>query len=619
MTNSLSDWINDRTGYRDALKSILEEPIQGGARVRYVFGAALSTTFLLQLATGLLLMLSYSPSSSTAWGSVFYINEKMTLGWVIRGLHHFGSGAMMSLLALHLIQVVAAGAYRRPREANWWFGMGLMFLVLGFSLTGYLLPWDQKGFWATRVATGIMGGVPVLGPYIQKIVIGGPDYGNQTITRFYGLHVGLLPVLTFLTLTAHIALARRHGLTPARNSEHLPVGKNWPEQFFMNAVAGALVFGILLTIVLSQHGANLDAPADPSSSDYPARPEWYFLSLFQLLKVFPGRLEMIATVVIPASIVTVLALLPLLDRIFPRRLAHFLACGFIFGLMGGVVFLSIQAVREDLADEGFQADRQRADLSRQRAIQLANDPNVGVPPDGATYVLVRDPFTHGNAVLESKCLSCHYFAGKGQILSKIDGKDVYSPQVASDLKGFGSYAWLRGMLENPKSDLYFGKAKGCDGMAEWKKSTKLTSKELDDVAKFVASFAEIGPDTTPEEWLSQPGIVDHPGYKPFTEDCGKCHVVEGLTEGGLKDSPNLFAWGSTRWIRRMIHKPGASELYGYIEEKDRMPAFTVDQLSENDTTMIIRFLKDDYVGAPNSKKAEEPTEEVAVKPVTPAK
>lgn len=612
MSNPLADWLDDRTGYRDLLKSVLDEPIPGGARLRYVFGAALTTTFLIQLTTGLLLMLSYSPSSSTAWGSVFYINEKMTLGWVIRGIHHFGSGAMVSLLALHLMQVVAAGAYRRPREANWWFGMGLMFLILGFSLTGYLLPWDQKGFWATKVATGIMGGAPVIGPYLQKLVIGGPDYGNQTITRFYGVHVGLLPLLTFLTLTAHIALARRHGLTPARNADRYPTGKHWPEQFFMNAVAGVGVFAILLIVVLSGHGANLDAPADPSSSDYPARPEWYFLSLFQLLKVFPGHFEVIATVAIPASIVTVLALLPLLDRLFPKKLAHFLACGFVFGLMGGVVFLSIEAVRQDLADTGFQADRQRADESRQRAILLAGDASVGVPPEGSSYVLLRDPLTHGRAVLEAKCLSCHYFDGKGQIPAKVDGKETSSPQVASDLKGFGSYSWIRGLLENPKSATYFGKASSCDGMVEWKKGTKLSSKELDDVAHFVATFAEIGPDTTPDEWLSQPGVDSHPGYKPFVEDCGKCHVVEGLTEGGLRDSPNLFAWGSTRWIRRMIHKPGSPELYGYIDEKDRMPAFSSDQLSENDIAMLIRYLKNDYLGAPQEGK-ETRSPQVAAK------
>ncbi len=113
---------------------------------------------MIQVFTGLLLMTSYSPSSSMAWASVFYISHDMWYGWFIRGVHHFAAQAMVVLLALHLLQVLWAGAYRRPREFNWWFGMVLLFLTLAFSLTGYLLPWDQKGYWATKVATNIMGG-----------------------------------------------------------------------------------------------------------------------------------------------------------------------------------------------------------------------------------------------------------------------------------------------------------------------------------------------------------------------------------------------------------------------------------------------------------------------------
>src|SRR5262249_9112161 len=216
-----------------------------------------------------------------------------------------------------MIQVLLAGAYRAPREVNWWFGMALLFVTLGFSLTGYLLPWDQKGYWATKVATNIAGGAPVLGPYLQKVVVGGSDYGNQTLTRFYGLHVGVLPALLVMCLAAHVALFRRHGLTPPKRSRK-PDGKFWPEQLVMDSVLGAGVFSVVALLTFREHGATLDAPADPSSSDYPARPEWYFLSLFQLLKYFPGDREVIGTVVIPGAIVVVLFLVPLLDKVLPR-------------------------------------------------------------------------------------------------------------------------------------------------------------------------------------------------------------------------------------------------------------------------------------------------------------
>jgi ubiquinol-cytochrome c reductase cytochrome b subunit len=576
----LADWFDQRTGYRAILHEALEEPIPGGARWRYVFGSALSTTFLIQLVTGLLLMLSYSPSASTAWGSVFYINDTMMAGWFIRGIHHFGSQAMIVLLAMHLLQVLVAGAYRAPREVNWWFGLALLFVTLGFSLTGYLLPWDQKGYWATKVATNIMGGAPGVGPYLQKIVVGGGDYGNQTLTRFYGLHVGILPGLFVLCLVAHVALFRRHGLTPPRRAEQVATGKFWPEQLFMDSVASVVVFGVLVGLVLREGGANLDAPADPSSSDYPARPEWYFLSLFQLLKYFPGKQEMIGTIVIPTAILVVMLLVPLFDKVLPRGLAHFLACGLVFGLVGGAGCLTYEAFKADAGDRHFLDARVKADAARQRALDLAK---AGIPPDGSMYVLLRDPKTHGRAVLESKCLGCHYYDGKGT------GK-----QTASDLKGFGSEPWIRGLLEDPKSAAHFGKVTQLDGMVEWKKTTKLKAKQLDDVARFVASFAAIPPDQTPEEWLNSPGVADDPGLEPFQNECGACHVIDGLSEGGTRDAPKLFAWGSPQWTSRMIHKPGAPDLYGYLEAKDQMPAFGSDQLTDNDVAMVIRYLKGDY-------------------------
>ena len=134
-------------------------------------------------------------------------------GWFLRGLHHHGSSAMVVVVVLHLLQVVWTGAYRAPREVNWWTGLAMGGLVLAFALTGYLLPWDQKGYWATQVATGIMGSVPG-GEPLQQVIQGGPEYGNLTITRFFALHVFVLPIALGGLLVAHIALFRKHGVTP---------------------------------------------------------------------------------------------------------------------------------------------------------------------------------------------------------------------------------------------------------------------------------------------------------------------------------------------------------------------------------------------------------------------
>jgi ubiquinol-cytochrome c reductase cytochrome b subunit len=187
-------------------------------------------------------------------------------------------------------------------------------------------------------------------------------------------------------------------------------------------------------------------------------------------------------------------------------------------------------------------------------------------------------------VLERKCLGCHYFEGSGS-----------GEQTASDLSHFGSKDWVRGLLDNPKALSYYGKVPQCDGMAEWKRSSKLNAQQLDDVAGFVASFAKIPADMTTDEWLNREEVSKHRGFEPFQNECGTCHAIDGFTDGGARDAPRLFAWGSPQWIARMIRKPGADDMYGYLKAKDQMPAFGSDQLIQNDLNMLTRYLKDDYL------------------------
>src|ERR1700676_342184 len=181
------DWLDHRTGYRRLVHEALYERIPGGARWRYVWGSTLVLTI-----TGIFLWMAYSANAQGAWESANYIQTEMQGGWLLRGLHHFTAQAMIVLLVLHLMQVVIDGAYRAPREVNFWLGLVLMMIVLGLSLTGYLLPWDQKGYWATNVATNLMNLVPAVGGKLQQLVVGGADYGHHTLTRFFALHAGLL-------------------------------------------------------------------------------------------------------------------------------------------------------------------------------------------------------------------------------------------------------------------------------------------------------------------------------------------------------------------------------------------------------------------------------------------
>src|SRR3989441_5562471 len=204
--SALVDWLDQRTGWRKFLYAALYENVPGGARWRYVWGSTLMFALAVQFITGIFLWMAYAPSSQTAWESVYYIQDRMRGGWLLRGLHHYTAQVMTVLLVLHLMQVVIDGAYKAPREINFWFGLILLQLVLALSLTGYLLPWDQKGYWATRVATNILSQVPFIGPALQKIIIGGPEYGHHTLTRFFALHAGALPALITALVVGHIYL-----------------------------------------------------------------------------------------------------------------------------------------------------------------------------------------------------------------------------------------------------------------------------------------------------------------------------------------------------------------------------------------------------------------------------
>src|SRR2546429_7353934 len=204
--NRFLNWLDRRTGYRRIIEYSLYENIPGGARWRYVWGSSLVFCLSVQFVTGFVLWMAYSPSSQTAWESVYFIQNEMNGGWLLRGIHHFTASVMNVLLVLHLMQVVIDGAYRAPREINFWFGLGLLQLVLALSLTGYLLPWDQKGYWATKVATNIMGIVPVVGPALQRLVIGGPGYGHYTPSRLFALDAGGLSACVISLIVLHIFL-----------------------------------------------------------------------------------------------------------------------------------------------------------------------------------------------------------------------------------------------------------------------------------------------------------------------------------------------------------------------------------------------------------------------------
>ena len=355
---SLLAWLDDRTGYKAFVQSALYEHIPGGARWRYVWGSTLIFAFAIQMISGLFLWMHYSPSSQTAWESVYYIQHEMSGGWLLRGIHHYTAQVMIVLMALHMLQVIVDGAYRAPREVNFWIGLVLLNLVLGLSLTGYLLPWDQKGYWSTSVATSLMAVVPGgAGPVIQRLVVGGPSYGHHTLTRFFAVHAGLLPFLMMVFTAIHVYVFRRHGLRYKEPKRGLDA-YFWADQVLKDAVAclGVLLVVLLLCVKyglfgggfddLGMLGAPLSAPADPAEPFGAARPEWYFLFLFQFLKLpaFAGSGEVYGAVVIPGAVMLLLFLMPIIGR---WKVGHWFNVLLTTLLATGIVLLTAMALVED--------------------------------------------------------------------------------------------------------------------------------------------------------------------------------------------------------------------------------------------------------------------------------
>ena len=320
---NLLDWLNDRAGWNGPIRSLMRYPVPAHAHHNPMFsmGSLLVILFLLQAVTGMLMAFYYDPSPEGAYGSVDYIQFTLKFGWLVRGIHHWAASLMVILVVLHLLRTYLYGAYKRPRELTWLFGVALFFVVVSFGFTGYLLPWDQKGYWATQVGTEIAGSVPMIGAQLRGLMRGGEEMGIATITRFYATHMLLLPGAFVLLSVGHIALMRRNKLAPALIQKGDEPEKSVP--FYPTHLA--IEAGIALVVVLglifaaSQFPAPLDLRADPSDSSFVPRPDWYFLFYFQLLKYFPGDFEAVATVLIPLFFFGSLVLLPFLDKGSERR------------------------------------------------------------------------------------------------------------------------------------------------------------------------------------------------------------------------------------------------------------------------------------------------------------
>ncbi len=218
MSTKIGNWLDERVSWRQVWQAIFLRKIPE-VNWLYTLGSASLFVAVNQIVTGILLTIYYVPTPDHAYDSVQYITTEIPMGWLIRGLHHWGASAMVVLVVLHMLRVIFYGAYKFPREVTWFSGVFLLIIVIGFGFTGYLLPWDQKAYWATTVGTRIAGTPPLIGDFILRVVRGGEELSAVTLARFFGVHVWVLPITLLLLLSIHMYLVIRIGISSVPKRE----------------------------------------------------------------------------------------------------------------------------------------------------------------------------------------------------------------------------------------------------------------------------------------------------------------------------------------------------------------------------------------------------------------
>jgi cytochrome b6 len=260
--------------------------------VWYYLGGMTLFLFVVQVVTGILLLLYYRPSAENAFESVQFIMTEVKFGWLIRSVHSWSANLLIATLFMHMFSVFFMRAYRKPRELTWITGMLLLFITLGFGFSGYLLPWNKLSYFATKVGTDIAGVLPVVGHSLMRFLRGGDDVTGATLTRFFGFHVAVLPAITTVLIAIHLLLVQMHGMSvpPHLEGKDLKRMKFFPNFFLRDLIGWILAIGALAALA-ALFPWELGEKADPfSPAPAGIRPEWYFLFMFQTLKYIPARI-----------------------------------------------------------------------------------------------------------------------------------------------------------------------------------------------------------------------------------------------------------------------------------------------------------------------------------------
>jgi ubiquinol-cytochrome c reductase cytochrome b subunit len=418
-TAGIRGWVNRRTGLDNLLRTALDEPIPGGARLAYIFGSGLLFIFISQIITGVFLALYYVPSADHAHTTVAYITKTVTAGSFLRSLHAYGASAMVVVLLLHLSQTYVYGAYKGRREILWVSGCVLFGLVMAMAFTGYLLPWDQRAYFATAVGTNAVSEVPFIGESLKRVMRGGTEMGTLTISRFFVAHVFLIPAVIFGMVASHIFLFRKAGAAgPVTEDPHQPNQKTepfYPRQVVMDlSLTALLIIGLGCMAFFAP--VQIGPSANPADTQYVPRPEWYYLPIFQWLKYWHGAGSIVGVLIIPTILALMVVSLPFLDRSAERRpWKRPIAMGAYAFVLFSLIGLGWRSYYLDAHDAGVaqQLAKQRAE--EEEYSRKPFEPELSSASLVAANVALADPLAaKGKTIFEAQsCNACHGDGGIG--------------------------------------------------------------------------------------------------------------------------------------------------------------------------------------------------------------
>lgn len=316
----LTGWFRERLPVSgDALREMTNEPVPNHLR-RWWFclGGTPAYLFIVQIVTGILLAFYYQPSVASAWDSVRYITDEASFGWYIRSVHKWAATLMVAAVILHQMRVFFTGAYRKPREINWIVGMFLLLCTLLLGFSGYSLVFEQLSYWGATVGSKITEGVPLVGPFLKEMMLGGDAYNDRTLSRLFIVHAAVLPVAMVGLIALHITIIRLQGVTefqfedePAEAPKHFSF---FPDHLLTEVFIG-LVLMVLLTALATIFPAEMGPRADPLSTPEVIKPEWFFYVTFRWLKLMPAT----AAILSMGFIVFLMIAWPFVDGWVRRR------------------------------------------------------------------------------------------------------------------------------------------------------------------------------------------------------------------------------------------------------------------------------------------------------------